>query len=145
MECVGVDLRVEQRDRSIRAEVTSVYSSGPLWRRAERMDSDTIWILVPLTALAIPLLAVLGRVVVKPIADAIAKLGEAEQAAAIHARSDRRFAELDARLARMEQRIEQLVGRTQAEQALHRQLESASPAIQPPPLESDTRIPVSRL
>ena len=109
------------------------------------MDSDTIWILVPLTALAIPLLAVLGRVVVKPIADAIAKLGEAEQAAAIHARSDRRFAELDARLARMEQRIEQLVGRTQAEQALHRQLESASPAIQPPPLESDTRIPVSRL
>jgi hypothetical protein len=41
-----------------------------------------------------------------PIADAIAKLGEAEQAAASNARSEQRFAELDARLARIEQLFE---------------------------------------
>jgi hypothetical protein len=109
------------------------------------MDSETIWILVPLTALAIPLFAVIGRVLVKPIADAIAKLGEAEQAAAASARSDRRFAELDARLARIEQRIDQLVGRTQSEPSLRRQLDPGPQTIQPPPLESDTRVPVSRL
>ena len=109
------------------------------------MDSDTIWILVPLTALAIPLFAVIGRVVVKPIADAIAKLGEAEQEAATNARFEQRFAELDARLARMEQRIEQLLGRTLAEQAQRRQLESGSQTMQLPRLESDTPTPVSRL
>ena len=109
------------------------------------MDPDTIWILVPLTALAIPLFAVIGRVMVKPIADAITKLGEAERAAAANARADRRFAELDARLARMEQRIEQLVGRTMADQTQRRQLDSGPPAIQPPPLERDRQVPISTL
>jgi hypothetical protein len=109
------------------------------------MDSETIWILIPLTALAIPLIAVIGRVVVKPIADAIGKLGEAERDAAANARSEQRFAELDARLARMEQRIEQLLGRTLAEQAQRRQLESASPTMEAPRLESGTPTPVSRL
>jgi hypothetical protein len=108
------------------------------------MDSDTIWILVPLTALAIPLFAVIGRVVVKPIADAIAKLGEAEQAAVTNARLEQRFAEQDARLARMEQRIDQLLGRTLAEQAQRLQLESGPQTVRPPRLESDTQMPVSR-
>jgi hypothetical protein len=108
------------------------------------MDSGTIWILVPLTALSIPLFAVIGRVVVKPIADAIVKLGEAERAAAVNGR-DRRFAELDARLARMEQRIEQLIGRSLAEQAQRRQLEPGPHTMQPPRLESDTQTPVSSL
>jgi hypothetical protein len=106
------------------------------------MDSDTIWILIPLTALAIPLFAVIGRVMVKPIADAIANVGRAEQAANV--RSEERFVELDARLARMEQRIEQLVGRTLAEPPEHRQLESGVQTMQPPRLESDARIPVPR-
>ena len=106
------------------------------------MDPDAIWILVPLTALAIPLFAVIGRVMVKPIADAITKLGEAERAAVVNAESERRFAELDARLARMEHRIDQLVGRTLAEQVHRRQLESGL-QILPPPLESERQVPVS--
>jgi hypothetical protein len=35
---------------------------------------DEVWVLVPLMALSIPLAAVVGRVVVKPIVDAISKL-----------------------------------------------------------------------
>ena len=107
------------------------------------MNPDAIWILIPLTALSIPLFAVIGRVVVKPIADAIAKLGEAERAAIANAQSERRFAELDARLARMEQRLEQVVGLTLAEQAHRRQLESGSQTLRPPRLETETKVPVS--
>jgi hypothetical protein len=107
------------------------------------MDPDSIWILVPLTALAIPLFAVIGRVMVKPIADAIAKLGEAERAAVANAESERRFAELDARLARMEQRVDQIVGRTLAEQVQRRQMESGLQTMLPPRLEGETKVPVS--
>ena len=56
---------------------------------------------------------------------------------------DRRFAELDARLARMEQRLEQVVGLTLAEQAHRRQLESGSQTLRPPRLETETKVPVS--
>ena len=104
------------------------------------MNMDFVWVLVPLTALSIPLFAVVGRVVVKPIADAIGRLGNAEQTAIAAARAEQRFAETDARLAR----IEQLLARALAEQqAQRRQLESGQELLQPPPLH-DARTPVSR-
>jgi hypothetical protein len=104
------------------------------------MDTDWVWVLVPVTALSIPLVAVVGRVIVRPIALAIAKIGEADRTAISAARSEQRFAELDGRLAR----IEQLLG-VLAEHERRRQLQPTQEAPPLPRLEANTRTPVTPL
>jgi hypothetical protein len=105
------------------------------------MNTDWVWVLVPMTALSIPVIAVVGKVIVAPIVHALTRMSDAEQTAIAAHRSEQRFAEVDARLARMEQ----MLGRALAEQSSQRpQLPSGQETVQPPRLDSDTRAPVSR-
>jgi hypothetical protein len=80
---------------------------------------DVVWVLVPLMALAIPLTAVAGRVVVKPIVEAIAKLN------ATQVRAQEEDFPLEHRLVQTEERLagmERLLERILEEQDFQRKL-----------------------
>lgn len=71
---------------------------------------DVVWVLVPLMALAIPLTAVAGRVVVKPIVDAIAKLNATQvRAQTDDAPLEQRLVQTEERLAGMERLLERIL------------------------------------
>ena len=69
---------------------------------------DEIWVLVPLMALSIPLAAVVGRVVVKPIVDAITKLPAMRPAEPANARQDEYVQALEDRVALLERSLTQV-------------------------------------
>ncbi len=70
--------------------------------------ASSVWVLIPLSIFAIPLAAVVGNVIVKPITAALTRLAEAERSAGGSAMLERRIAELDERLARMERQLGRL-------------------------------------
>lgn len=78
---------------------------------------DVIWVLVPLAALAIPLTAVIGHVVVKPIVEAISKLSSA-QAARAAPPAEAQLLQVEERLAALERTL----GRIEEEQEFQRKL-----------------------
>jgi hypothetical protein len=86
-----------------------------------------IWILIPLTIFSIPLVGVIGKAVVGPIAKAIAKIAEADKAAleASQRHLEHRFIELNARL----DRIERQLGLALAEGETRRQFEAAQASV----------------
>ena len=71
---------------------------------------DVVWVLVPLMALAIPLTAVAGRVVVKPIVEAIAKLNATQvRAQTGDVPLEQRLVQTEERIAGMERLLERIV------------------------------------
>ena len=102
------------------------------------MDSDAVWVLVPMTALSIPLMAVIGRVIVKPIVQAIGRLGDAEKGAAAIAAADQRFREVSARLAGIERQLAEVL----ADPATRKQLEERQqPMLGPGGYEAKLSVP----
>lgn len=80
---------------------------------------EEIWVLVPMMALAIPLAAVIGHVVVKPIVNAISKLPAAPAArGAVAAPTDGQLQQVEERLAALERTL----GRIEEEQDFQREL-----------------------
>jgi hypothetical protein len=79
---------------------------------------EQIWVLVPMMALAIPLAAVIGHVVVKPIVNAISKLPAAPAARGAVAPTDRQLQQVEERLAALERTL----GRIEEEQDFQRKL-----------------------
>lgn len=79
---------------------------------------EEIWVLVPMMALAIPLTAVVGRVVVKPIVDAISKLAAAQSERNAALPSGERLLQMEERLYAMER----MLGRIEEEQDFQRKL-----------------------
>ena len=98
----------------------------------------TAWVLVPLSIFAIPLTAVIGKLIVQPIAAAITRLADAERGN-VTAVTTQRAAELDARLTRIEQQLARL-----AEAETRRQLEVGQPAISTPALAAGSATPLLR-
>lgn len=89
--------------------------------------ASTAWVLVPLAIFAIPLTAVIGKVIVQPIAAAITRLADAERSGGTTVVTSQRAAELDARLTRIEQQLARLAEaetRRQLEADTRRQLEA---------------------
>jgi hypothetical protein len=90
-------------------------------------------ILIPIIALSIPLVAVLGRVIVQPITKAVMHLAEIQAGdRSAPALSDHRAAELEARLDRIEQVLGRLADDYEFRQALEapapRSIETAKPS-----------------
>lgn len=80
---------------------------------------EEIWVLVPLTALAIPLAGVVGHVVVKPIVEAISRLSEAQASArAVQPPPEGQLLRLEERLGALEHTL----GRIEEEQEFQRRL-----------------------
>jgi hypothetical protein len=69
---------------------------------------DEIWVLVPLMALSIPLAAVVGRVVVKPIVDAISKLPAMRVAESANVGRDQYVQALEDRVTSLERSLTQV-------------------------------------
>jgi hypothetical protein len=61
-------------------------------------------VLIPIIAVSIPLVAVIGRVIVQPIVNALARSND-NQRLASSADSDQRLARMEAQLAMMEQSV----------------------------------------
>jgi hypothetical protein len=90
-------------------------------------------ILIPIIALSIPLVAVLGRVIVQPITKAVMHLAEIQAGdRSAPALSEPRAAELEARLDRIEQVLGRLADDYEFRQALEapapRSIETAKPS-----------------
>jgi len=79
---------------------------------------EELWILVPMTALAIPLTAVVGHVVVKPIVEAITKLSSAQSARTAQAPAPEQLLQLEERLSSLERTL----SRIEEEQEFQRKL-----------------------
>jgi hypothetical protein len=96
-----------------------------------------IGILIPILALSIPLVAVVGRVIIEPIVKALTQLAQTERAGvAISAHDERRASQLEARLDGLEEVVQRLVDDYEFRKALESpapppQVTSASAA--PPP------------
>jgi hypothetical protein len=81
-------------------------------------------ILIPIIALSIPLVAVLGRVIVQPITKAVMHLAEIQAGdRSAPALSETRAAELEARL----DRIEQVLGRLADDYEFRQALQAPAP------------------
>ncbi len=81
-------------------------------------------ILIPIIALSIPLVAVLGRVIVQPITKAVMHLAEIQAGGrSAPALNEARAAELEARL----ERIEQVLGRLADDYEFRQALQSPAP------------------
>jgi hypothetical protein len=89
---------------------------------------DEIWVLVPLMALSIPLAAVVGRVVVKPIVDAISKLPAMRPVEPANARQGEYVQALEERVALLERSLTQV----RDEQEFQRRLLTERAAAAPP-------------
>jgi hypothetical protein len=90
-------------------------------------------ILIPIIALSIPLVAVLGRVIVQPITKAVMHLAEIQAGdRSAPALSDHRAAELEARLDRIEQVLGRLADDYEFRQALQAPAPSSLEAAKPP-------------
>jgi hypothetical protein len=71
---------------------------------------ENVWVLIPLMALSIPLAAVVGRVVIKPVVDAITQLSGAQAAAGrTTPQFEQRLAATEERLAGIERLLEKVV------------------------------------
>ena len=79
---------------------------------------EQVWVLVPMMALAIPLAAVIGHVVVKPIVDAISKLSAAQSARVAPGPPPQQLQQVEERLAALERTL----GRIEEEQEFQRKL-----------------------
>jgi hypothetical protein len=64
---------------------------------------DHMGVLVPIFAVAIPLVAVTGRVIVQPIVNAILRMTEAQERLAASKSSDERLTRMEVQLQLMEQ------------------------------------------
>jgi hypothetical protein len=84
---------------------------------------DNVWVLIPLMALSIPLAAVVGRVVIKPVVDAITQLSGAQASGRMTAPIEQRLAATEERLAGIERLLEKVV----EEQDFQRKLMSSRP------------------
>ena len=95
-------------------------------------------ILIPILALSIPLVAVVGRVIIEPIVKALTQLAQTERAGvAISAHDERRAAQLEARLDGMEQLLQRLVDDYEFRKALESPApppQVTSPSASPPPV-----------
>jgi hypothetical protein len=100
--------------------------------------SATAWVLVPLSIFAIPLTAVIGKLIVQPIAAAISRLADAERGNTATV-TNQRAAELDARLTRIEQQLVRL-----AEAEARRQLEAGQQTVSAPALGAGSATPLLR-
>ena len=93
---------------------------------------ENVWVLIPLMALSIPLAAVVGRVVIKPVVDAITQLSGAQAASRSTAPIEQRLAATEERLAS----IERILTKVVEEQDFQRQLmagrQSATRELSPP-------------
>jgi hypothetical protein len=67
--------------------------------------AGSVWVLIPLFALGIPLSAVIGATIVRPIVHALTRLADADKAPVNAQVMDQRFTELDDRLARIERHL----------------------------------------
>jgi hypothetical protein len=89
---------------------------------------DHMGILVPIFAVAIPLVAVTGRVIVQPIVNAIARVGDREDRRSADQGTVERLARMEAQLAMMEQNLNRVV----EAQDFQARLLAGAPAAQAP-------------
>ncbi|HET7322380.1 MAG TPA: hypothetical protein VFI96_07805 [Longimicrobiaceae bacterium] len=89
-------------------------------------------ILIPILALSIPLVAVVGRVIIQPIVSAISELARSQQAPQLDDRSAERIARLEAQLQEMDHAMARLVEDYEFRRELQQPRAESATALQPP-------------
>ncbi len=86
------------------------------------MDPGTVGVFIPIIALGIPLVAVIGRFIVQPVIAAVLKHAEMQKTAVAMEPMAQRLAETEDRLERIERTMQRVI----EEQEFQRQLTSGS-------------------